>query len=109
MNGIQQKFKVENLIVTILTTEQGHTISCNHIDIRPTYVSFNLQTTRVKQNFPVSTKELQSKSPILPPVSQPQPKPNVAKLVTSHTMPVTRNIVTTHSGCVVKPPNKLNL
>ena len=64
-----------------LTTEEGHTISHNHIDIRPTNVSFNLQTTGVKRNFPVSTKELQSKSPILPPVSQPQPKPNVAKLV----------------------------
>ena len=50
----------------ILTTEQGCTISCNHIDIRPTNVPFNLQTTRVKQNFPVSTKELQSKSPIAP-------------------------------------------
>ena len=93
----------------ILTTEQGHTISHNHVDIRPTNVSFNLQTTRVKQNFPVSTKESQSKSPILPPVSQPQPKPNVAKLVKSHTMPVTRNIVTTQSGHVVKPPTKLNL
>ena len=79
----------------ILTTEQGCTISHNHVDIRPTNVSFNLQTTRVKQNFPVGTKESQSKSPILPPVSQPQPKPNVAKLVKSHTMPVTRNIVTT--------------
>ena len=32
----------------ILITEQGCTISCNHIDIRPTNVSFNLQTTRVK-------------------------------------------------------------
>ena len=71
----------------ILTTEQGctiHTISHNCIDIRPTNVSFNLQTTRVKQNFPVSTKESQSKSPILPPVSQPQPKPKVAKSVKSH-------------------------
>ena len=32
----------------ILATEQGHTISCNHVDIRPTNVSFNLETTRVK-------------------------------------------------------------
>ena len=70
----------------ILITEQGCTISHNCVDIRPTNVSFNLQTTRVKQNFPVSTKESQSKSPILPPVSQPQPKPNVAKSVKSHTM-----------------------
>ena len=62
----------------ILTTEQGCTISRNHIDIRPTNVSFNLQTTRVRnQYFPVSTKVSQPKSPILPPVSQSQPKPNV--------------------------------
>ena len=93
----------------ILATEQGHTISHNCVDTRPTNVSFNLQTTRVKWNFPVSTKESQSKSPILPPVSQPQPKQNVAKSVKSHTMPVTRNIVTTWIGCVVKPPSKLNL
>ena len=32
----------------ILTTEQGHTIFHNCVDIRPTNVSFNLQTTRVK-------------------------------------------------------------
>ena len=93
----------------ILTTEQGCTISCNHIDIRPTNVSFNLQTTRVKQHFPVSTKVSHSKPPILPPVSQPQPKPNVAKPVKSHSMQVARNIVKTHSGYVVKPPTKLNL
>ena len=94
-NGIQQKVQSQEFQSYILTTEQGCTISRNYIDIRPTNVSFNLQTTRVKQNFPVSTKESQSKSPILPPVSQPQPKPNVAKSVKSHTMPVTRNIVTT--------------
>ena len=94
----------------ILTTEQGHTISHNCIDIRPTNVSFNLQTTRVRnQYFPVSTKALQPKSPILPPVSQSQPKPNVTKLVNSHSMPVTRNIVKTRSGRVVKPTPKLNL
>ena len=32
----------------IITTEQGCTISYNCVDIRPTNVSFNLQTTRVK-------------------------------------------------------------
>ena len=95
----------------ILTTEQGCTISCNCIDIRPTNVLFTLQTATVKQNFPVSTKGSQSKSPILPPVSQsqPLPKPTVAKLVKSHSMPVTRNIVKTRSGHVVKPTSKLNL
>ena len=31
------------------------------------------------------------------------------KQVTSHSTPVTRNIVKTRSGHVVKPPNKLNL
>ena len=95
----------------ILTTEQGHTISHNRIDIRPTNVLFTLQTARVKQSFPVSTKGSQSKSPILPPVSQsqPLPKPTGAKPVKSHSMLVTRNIVKTRSGHVVKPPSKLNL
>ena len=92
----------------ILTTEQGHTISHNHIDIRPTNVPFNLQTTRVRhQTFPVSTKDPAAKTPNSAP--HPLSKPTVAKLVISHSMPVTRNIVKTRSGHVVKPPNKLNL
>ena len=92
----------------ILTTEQGYTISRNHIDIRPTNVSFTLQTTKVRhQTFPVSTTDPAAKTPNSAP--HPVPKPNVPNSNKSHSTPVTRNIVKTRSGHVVKPPNKLNL
>ena len=41
----------------ILTTEQGHTISHNCIDIRPTNVSFTLQNQNTRSSFLVGTKE----------------------------------------------------
>ena len=64
-------------------------------------MSFNLQTTRVRhQTFPVGTKDPVPKTPKSASHPVSQPKPNVAKQVTSHSTPVTRNIVKTHSGCV---------
>ena len=96
----------------ILTTEQGHTISHNHVDIRPTNVKFTLRNVKVRANFPVGTKESVSKTPIsiCQPVHISTPKPNVSSTNKHHSTPVTRNsVTTTHSGCVVKPPNKLNL
>ena len=92
----------------ILTTEQGCTISCNCVDIRPSNVNFTLQTPRVRSNFPVGTKKSVSKIPRSAPHPVPTPKPNVPNK--HHSTPVTRNsVTTTHSGHVVKPPNKLNL
>ena len=73
--------RIENLTATSFTTEKGCTISHNHIDIRPTNVSFNLQTTRVRhQTFPVGTKAPVARTPKSAPhpVSQSQPKPNVS-------------------------------
>ena len=94
----------------ILTTEQGHTISHNRIDIRPTNVSFTLQNQNTRSSFPVGTKESVSKTPRSPPHPVPAPKPNVPNTNKHHSTPVTRNSVTiTHSGHVVKPPNKLSL
>ena len=96
----------------ILTTEQGHTISHNHVDIRPTNVNFTLQNMR--SNFPVGTKDPVARTPkflksIPNPVPKSNPKPNVLSSNKSYSTPVTRNIVKTHSGHVIKPPNKLNL
>ena len=93
----------------ILTTEQGHTISHNCVDIRPTNVNFTLQNMR--SNFPVSTNDPVSRflKSTPNPVPKSNPKPNVHNSNKHHSTSVTRNIVTTHSGHVVKPPNKLNL
>ena len=93
----------------ILTTEQGCTISHNHVDIRPTNVNFTLQNMR--SNFPVSTNDPVSRflKSTPNPVPKSNPKPNVHNSNKRHSTSVTRNIVTTHSGHVVKPPNKLNL
>ena len=95
----------------ILTTEQGCTISHNCIDIRPTNMNFTLQNPRVRSNFPVSTTDPVSRIPKSTPnpVSKSNPKPNVPNSNKHHSTSVTRNIVTTHLGHVVKPPNKLNL
>ena len=95
----------------ILTTEQRCTISHNRIDIRPTNVNFTLQNVKVRANFPASTKESVSKTPISihHPVHISTPKPNVSSTNKHHSTSVTRNVVTTCSGHVVKPPNKLNL
>ena len=97
----------------ILTTEQGDTISRNCVDIRPTNVNFTLQNPRVRSNFPVGTKDPSAKIPKSAPNPHPVPKSNPKPIVPNsnkcHSTSVTRNIVTTHSGCVVKPPNKLNL
>ena len=98
----------------ILTTEQGCTIFCNCIDIRPTNVPFHLQTSRVERCFPVGTKDPVARTPRFLksapyPVPKSNPKPNVPSSNISHSTPVTRNIVKTHSGHVIKPPNKLNL
>ena len=92
-------------------TEQGCTISCNRVDIRPTNVNFTLQNPRVRSNFHVSTKDPVSKIPKFTPNPVPKstPKPNVPNSNICHSTSVTRNIVTTRSGHVVKPPNKLNL
>ena len=93
----------------VLQNEQGHTISHNRVDIRPTNVSFTLspkykavRTSQFCASVPTSKN---SKST---PVSQPTAsKANVSK---SQSRPVTRtHIVKTHSGHIVKPPVKLNL
>ena len=65
----------------ILTTEQGHTVSHNHIDIRPPNVNFTLQNAKVRANFPVSTKESVSKTPkpVPHPVSTPKPSVPITK------------------------------
>ena len=64
----------------ILTTEQGHTISHNRVDIRPANVKFTLQIVKVRAKFPAGTKELVSKTPIsiCQPVHISTPKPNVS-------------------------------
>ena len=98
----------------ILTTEQGCTISRNHVNIRPTNVPFHLQTPRVERRFPVGTKDPVARTPKFlesapNPVPKSNPKTNVPSSNKSHSTPVTRNIVKTHSGHVIKPPNKLNL
>ena len=95
----------------VLQNEQGHTISHNHVDIRPTNVSFNLspkckavRTSQFCASVPTSKN---SKST---PVSQPTAQPNKANVSKSQSRPVTRtHIVKTHSGHIVKPPVKLNL
>ena len=66
----------------ILTTEQGCTISHNHVDIRPTNVPFHLQTPRVERRFPVGTKDPVARTPKFlksapNPVPKSNPKPNV--------------------------------
>ena len=93
----------------ILTTEQGCTISHNCVDIRPTNVNFILQNMR--SNFSVSTNDPVSRflKSTPNPVPKSNPKPNVHNSNKHHSTSVIRNIVTTHSGHVVKPPNKLNL
>ena len=63
VNGIQQKCRIENLIVTSLQLKQGCTISHNCVDIRPTNVSFHLQTPRVERCFPVGTKDPVARTP----------------------------------------------
>ena len=98
----------------ILTTEQGCTISHNHVDIRPTNVPFYLQTPRVERCFPIGTKDPVARTPKFlksapNPVPKSNPKPNVPSSNKSHSTPVTRNIVKTCSGHVIKPPNKHNL
>ena len=93
----------------VLQNEQGHTISHNHVDIRPTNVSFNLspkcKAVRTSQFCASVPTPKSSKST---PVSQPTAnKANVSK---SQSRPVTRtHIVKTPSGRIVKPPVKLNL
>ena len=84
----------------ILTTEQGCTISHNRVDIRPSNVNFTLQNVKVRANFPVSTKESVSKTPISihHPVHISTPKPNGSSTNKCHSTPVARNIVATHSG-----------
>ena len=61
----------------ILTTEQECTISRNHIDIRPTNVSFTLQNQHTRSSFPVGTKESVSKTPRSPPLILYQPQSQV--------------------------------
>ena len=86
-------------------------ISHNHVDIRPTNVSFNLSpkckavgTSQFCASVPTSKN---SKST---PVSQPTAQPNKANVSKSQSRPVTRtHIVKTCSGHIVKPPVKLNL
>ena len=93
----------------VLQNEQGHTISCNHVDIRPTNVSFTLspkyKAVRTSQFCASAPTSKNSKStPVFQPTAS---KVNVSK---SQSRPVTRtHIVKTHSGCIVKPPVKLNL
>ena len=71
-------------------------------------MNFTLQTPRVRSHFPVGTKKSVSKIPRSASHPVPTPKPNVPNK--HHSTPVTRNsVTTTHSGHVVKPPNKLNL
>ena len=105
----QAKVQSQEACSYILTTEQGHTISHNCIDIRPTNVNFTLHNAKVRANFPVSTRESVSKTPKSIPHPVSTPRPNVPVTTKSHSTSVTRNIVTTHSGHVVKPPNKPNL
>ena len=68
----------------------------------------------MRSNFPVGTKDPVARTPkflksISNPVPKSNPMPNVPSSNKSHSTPVIRNIVTTHSGHVIKPPNKLNL
>ena len=102
---IQQKSRIEKLVVTSLQLNKVHTISHNHIDIGSTNVNFTLQKVEVRANFPAGTKESVSKTPISirHPIHISTPKPNVSSKNKCHSTPVTRN-VTTHSGHVVKPP-----
>ena len=74
-------------------------------------MNFTLQNPRVRSNFPVITKDPVSKIPKSAsiPVPKSTPKPNVPNSNKCQSTSVTRNIVTTCSGHVVKPPNKLNL
>ena len=102
----------------VLKNEQGHMISRNHVDIRPTNVPFNLSqkcTVLKNSQFCAPTSKFcasvpASKNSKSTPVSQPTTKPNKANVSKSQNRPVTRtHIVKTHSGCIVKPPVKLNL
>ena len=88
------------------------TISHNHVDIRPTNVSFINLSPKCKvvgpSQFCASVPT--SKNSKSTPVSQPTVKPNKANVSKSQSRPVTRShIVKTCSGCKVKPPVKLNL
>ena len=68
VNGIQQKFKVENLIVTSLQLNKDVPYLVIVLTLDP-LMYLSICRLPVKQNFPGGTKESQSKSPVLPPVS----------------------------------------
>ena len=71
----------------------------------------NITLQNMRSNFPVSTNDPVSRflKSTPNPVPKSNPKPNVHNSNKHHSTSVTRNIVTTHSGHVVKPLNKLNL
>ena len=94
----------------VLQNEQGHTISHNRVDIRPTNVSFNISPKcKAVGTSQFCASVLTSKNSKSTPVSQPTAQPNKVNVSKSQSRPVTRtHIVKTHSGHTVKPPVKLN-